>query len=90
MGWPDACKKVAGFNGRDSSKPNQLPLGTAKLGVVEAAGALAVGTITGSDPILLEAQLRAYHLSKGLQKIRLLELIPVVRRQLTFQKLSLL
>ncbi len=40
--------------------------GTAPLGVLEAAGALAAGKVTGCNPLLLEAQLRAYHASKGL------------------------
>jgi hypothetical protein len=42
------------------------PPGTAKLGVLEAAGAIATAKITGCNALLLEAQLRAYHQSKGL------------------------
>jgi hypothetical protein len=40
--------------------------GTAPLGALEVAGALAAGKVTGCNPLLLEAQLRAYHKSKGL------------------------
>ncbi|SFD81025.1 hypothetical protein [Paracidovorax konjaci] len=42
------------------------PPGTAPLGLLEATGALAVGKVTGCNPLLLEAQLRAYHELKGL------------------------
>lgn len=42
------------------------PPGTAALGLLEAAGAIAVGKVTGCNPLLLEAQLRAYHQLKGL------------------------
>ena len=41
-------------------------VGSAPLGVLEAAGALAAGKVTGCNPLLLEAQLRAYHQAKGL------------------------
>lgn len=83
----DSLEKVAGFGGRDSSKPNQLPLGTAKLGVLEAAGAMAVGRVTGCNPILLEAQLRAYHLSKGLQIDTIVRADPSGKTPIDFSKI---
>jgi len=54
----DPMEAVAGLTG--------TPVGTAKLGVLEAAGALAAGKVTGCNPLALEAQLRAYHQAKGL------------------------
>jgi hypothetical protein len=54
----DPLERVAGLAG--------TPIGSAPLGVLEAAGALSVSKITGCNPLALEAQLRAYHQSKGL------------------------
>nr|WP_312371610.1 hypothetical protein [Delftia acidovorans] len=42
------------------------PPDTAPLGVLEAAGAILAGRITRCNPILVEAQLRIFHQSKGL------------------------
>jgi len=42
------------------------PKGTAPLGVLEAAGAIAASRVTGCNALALEAQLRAYHQAKGL------------------------
>jgi len=54
----DPLEAVAGLAG--------TPIGTAPLGELEMAGALAAGKVTGCNPLLLEAQLRTYHQAKGL------------------------
>ena len=50
-----------------ASKGAPVVPGTAPLGALEAAGALAAGKVTGCNPLLLEAQLRLYHESQGLK-----------------------
>lgn len=42
------------------------PPGTAKLLELEMLGAVSVGKVTGCDPKMIAAQLRAYHQGKGL------------------------
>ena len=54
----DPLERAAGLIGS--------PIGSAKLVALEAAGAFAAGKITGCNPLLLEAQLRAYHQANGL------------------------
>lgn len=54
----DPIERIAGLAG--------TPIGSAQLGVLEAAGALSVAKVTGCNAVALEAQLRAYHQAKGL------------------------
>jgi hypothetical protein len=54
----DPMEKVIGLAGK--------PPGTAPLAALEAAGAAAVGKITGCNPASLMAQLRAYHQTKDM------------------------
>ena len=54
----DKMEAVLGAKGK--------PPGTASLIELETLGALSVGKVTGCNPALIEAQLRAYHQSRGL------------------------
>jgi len=54
----DPLERMAALDGN--------PPDTAPLDVLEAAGAILAGRITGCNPILIEAQLRIFHQSKGL------------------------
>ena len=64
------------------------PPGTAKLGILEAAGAFSAGKITGCNPILLEAQLRAYHQLKGLNVDTVVRADPTGKIPFDFSKIG--
>ncbi|MDA8446988.1 hypothetical protein [Paracidovorax valerianellae] len=76
----DPMERAAGLAGN--------PPGTAKLGVLEAAGALSVGKITGCNPILLEAQLRAFHQLKGLNVDTVVRADPSGKIPIDFSKIG--
>ena len=73
-------ERVAGLAGN--------PPGTAKLGILEAAGAFSAGKITGCIPILLEAQLRAYHQLKGLNVDTVVRADPTGKIPFDFTKIG--
>ncbi len=64
------------------------PRGTAPLGVLEAAGAFAAGKVTGCNPLLLEAQLRAYHQAKGLGPGTVVRADPTGKIPIDFTKIG--
>ena len=76
----DPLERVAGLAGN--------PPGTAKLGILEAAGAFSAGKITGCNPILLEAQLRAYHQLKGLNVDTVVRADPTGKIPFDFSKIG--
>ena len=76
----DPVERVAGLAGN--------PPGTAKLGILEAAGAFSAGKITGCNPILLEAQLRAYHQLKGLNVDTVVRADPTGKIPFDFSKIG--
>ena len=55
---------------------------------LEAAGAFSAGKITGCNPILLEAQLRAYHHLKGLNVDTVVRADPTGKIPFDFSKIG--
>ena len=55
---------------------------------LEAAGAFSAGKITGCNPILLEAQLRAYHQLKGLNVDTVVRADPTGKIPFDFSKIG--
>ncbi|MHC3433525.1 hypothetical protein [Delftia lacustris] len=76
----DPLERAAGLAGN--------PPGTAPLGVLEAAGAISVGRITGCNPILIEAQLRIFHQSKGLDATTIVRADPSGKIPIDFSKIG--
>ena len=54
----------------------------------EAAGAFAAGKVTGCNPLLLEAQLRAYHQAKGLGPGTVVRADPTGKIPIDFTKIG--
>lgn len=73
-------ERVAGLAGN--------PPGTAPLGVLEAAGAISIGRITGCNPILIEAQLHIFHQSKGLDATTIVRADPSGKIPIDFSKIG--